>query len=102
MKKTFRLLLLCMTAILAITSCSRSTDELLSTVPADASTVAVVNIIDFAKKAGFTIENGELKMPEKLANRSIDSNTLKRLAGIADAVNLDHVVAFYASSGSLS
>lgn len=100
MKKTFRLLLLCMTAILAITSCSRSTDELLSTVPADASTVAVVNIIDFAKKAGFTIENGELKMPEKLANRSIDSNTLKRLAGIADAVNLDHVVAFYASSGS--
>lgn len=57
MKKTFRLLLLCMTAILAITSCSRSTDELLSTVPADASTVAVVNITDFAKKAGFTIEN---------------------------------------------
>lgn len=81
------------------TSCSNDS-ELLSTVPADASGVAVINLTELAEKSGFTIEDGTLKAPESMGERSFDSATMQRLAKVAEAIDTKHIVMFDASSGS--
>ncbi|MCM1484483.1 MAG: hypothetical protein NC043_09110 [Muribaculaceae bacterium] len=100
MNKLFmRLLFAAMAAVICV-GCAHDSDELLATVPADASGVAVINVRDFASKSGVEVKDGQLTLPEGVSARGFAPEVMERLAKVAQGVNLDHVVIFEASSDS--
>lgn len=78
-------------SVLAVTSCSETSD-LLSTVPAASNGVAVVNVNTLVKSAGCRIEEGKMVLPQGARVLYGLQSSLDRFASIAKGVDLDAVV----------
>lgn len=86
--------------VLAVTSCSETSD-LLSTVPAASHGVAVVNVNALVKSTGCSIEDGKLVLPQGARLLPGMQSSLDKFASIAKGVDLNAVVLAASSNNDM-